>query len=99
MRQADPRTVVLSHFGPTPHGPDDLDRYRVVVERWRDAALAAARERADAGHVAQRLRELDAAEPDGEPADLASMVSGYDLAAQGLLRYFETHGLLSGTPP
>jgi glyoxylase-like metal-dependent hydrolase (beta-lactamase superfamily II) len=94
MRQVDPRRVLLSHFGPTPGGAADLVAYRAVVERWRDAALAAARERPEPAYVAHRLAELDAAGPD----DLESLVSGYDLAAQGLLRYFRTHGDLPGAP-
>jgi hypothetical protein len=72
------------------------------VETWRDAALAAAREEPTAEHIAGVLRRLD--EPrraGGAPArspavERASMLSGYDLAAQGLLRYFETHGQLPG---
>jgi glyoxylase-like metal-dependent hydrolase (beta-lactamase superfamily II) len=96
MARSEPRQVLLSHFGPTPHGAGDLAQYRAVVEHWRDAALAAARERADAGWIAERLRELDARENPGETADLASLVSGYDLAAQGFLRYFQTHEGLSG---
>ena len=92
MRRTEPRLVLLSHFGPTPNGAEDLRTYRTAVERWRDVALAAARERADAGYVAARLAEADAAEPGDRP----SLVSGYDLAAQGLLRYFQTHGELAG---
>lgn len=97
MRRSEPRQVLLSHFGPTPRGAQDLALYRAVVERWRDAALTAARERPDASWIAERLRELDLHENPGGSADLASLVSGYDLAAQGFLRYFQTHGDLSGT--
>ena len=89
MRQTEPRLVLLSHFGPTPNGAADLQRYRVEVERWRAVALAAARERADVEYIAGRLRELDAP---GAAEDRASLVSGYDLAAQGFLRYFRVHG-------
>ncbi|HYA11078.1 MAG TPA: MBL fold metallo-hydrolase [Thermoplasmata archaeon] len=98
MRRAEPRFVLLSHFGPTPNGASDLERYRAVVERWRDIALAAARERPDAGFIAARLQVFDAAERGGELGDRASMVSGYDVAAQGFLRYFQTHGELVGAP-
>jgi glyoxylase-like metal-dependent hydrolase (beta-lactamase superfamily II) len=94
MHRTEPRVVLLSHFGPTPGGAEDLLAYRSVVERWRDVALAAARERPEPEYVATRLAELDAAGPD----DLASLVSGYDLAAQGFLRYFRTHGELLGAP-
>lgn len=96
MRRTDPRLLLYSHFGPSPNGAADLVRYRAVVERWRDVALAAARERPEVDHVAQRLHEHDA--PDLARAsahDRASMVSGYSLAAAGFLRYFETHGMLA----
>jgi len=90
MRRTEPRLLLLSHFGATPHGAEDLAVYRTVVERWRDVALAAARERPDASFIAARLAEADPP----EPKDLSSMVSDYEVAAQGLLRYFQTHGEL-----
>ncbi len=98
MRRLDPRRVLFSHFGPSPDGASDLVRYRTVVERWRDAALAAARERPDPEFIARRLAELDAVDLAASPgADRESLVSGYDLAARGLLRYFEVRGLIG--PP
>ncbi len=99
MRRLDPRFVLFSHFGPSPSGAADLARYRSIVERWRDVALVAARERADVLFVAQRLREEDEAAGAKEPVDRAGLVSGYDLAAQGFLRYFETRELLGGKTP
>ncbi len=99
MRALDPERVLLSHFGPTPHGVDDLRRYRGAVERWREIALAAARERPEAAFVATRLQVFDVAEPTRDPGDRASLVSGYDIAAQGFLRYFQQHGdLRDGAP-
>lgn len=101
MRRLDPARVLYSHFGPSPDGAADLSRYRSVVEDWRDIALAAARERPDVTHIAQQLRDHDRGQspsgPAGSPEDRSLMVSGYDLAAAGFLRYFETHGLLSGS--
>ncbi len=99
MRRLDPRLVLFSHFGPSPDGPADLARYRGIVEEWRDVALAAARERPDLEFVTQRLREhdlRDRAARAGPPApdDRSMLISGYELAAGGLLRYFETHGLI-----
>ncbi len=99
MRRLDPRLVLFSHFGPSPSGAGDLARYRSIVERWRDVALAAAREREDVQFVARRLREEDEAAGSKEPVDRAGLVSGYDLAAQGFVRYFETRGLLGGKTP
>lgn len=98
MRRMDPTLVLYSHFGPSPEGPADLARYRGIVEEWRDVALSAARERPDPEFIAQRLREHDR-EPGGTNAfpgrdDRSSLVSGYELAARGFLRYFETHAFL-----
>jgi glyoxylase-like metal-dependent hydrolase (beta-lactamase superfamily II) len=95
MRRTEPRFVLFSHFGPSPDGASDLARYRTVVEQWRDVALAAARERPDPAFVTGRLREYDASTwASAPPDDRESLVSGYELAALGFLRYFETHGLI-----
>jgi len=99
MRSTDPKVVLFSHFGPSPDGAADLVRYRTIVEQWRDVALAAAREHADAEFVTARLRAFDAAEAAAaDPTDRESIISGYELAAQGFLRYFQTHGLLGRDP-
>jgi len=102
MRRRDPRRVLYSHFGPSPDGPGDLARYRGIVEEWRDVALAAARERPDADYVTERLRAHDRAQAGSAAAstdDRSGLVSGYELAARGLLRYFETHGFLGQARP
>ncbi len=96
MRRTNPRLVLLSHFGPTPEGARDLVRYRTVVEQWREVALEAARERPEADWIARKLRELEETTTSPDPRDQASMVSGYEVAAQGFLRYFQTHGELPG---
>ncbi|MGP8077744.1 MAG: MBL fold metallo-hydrolase [Thermoplasmata archaeon] len=96
MRRTDPRLVLFSHFGPSPDGAADLVRYRTAVEEWRDVALAAARERPEVPHVTEALRRFDGALDGAEGPDRESLVSGYELAAMGFLRYFETHGLLPG---
>ena len=98
MRRLDPALVLYSHFGPSPDGAADLGRYRTIVEEWSDVALAAAREKADSGYVAEKLRAHDqagapAAVP-GAGSDRTGLVSGYELAAQGFLRFFETRGVL-----
>lgn len=98
MRRTEPRLVLLSHFGPTPEGAADLVRYRTTVERWRDVALTAARESRSADHIAAALRRYDDSLDQAEANDRESLISGYDLAAMGFLRYFETHGLLPGAP-
>ena len=104
MRGKEPRFVLFSHFGPSPNGPADLGRYRAIVTDWRDVALAAARENPDPEYVARRLEEHDALTLRAEAvspseAERESLVSGYDLAAKGFLRFFETHGELPPRGP
>lgn len=95
MRATDPRLVLFSHFGPSPDGVADLVRYRSVVEQWRDVALAAALERPEVDFIEMRLREFDLSTLEQESvSERESLVSGYQLAAAGFLRYFETHGML-----
>jgi glyoxylase-like metal-dependent hydrolase (beta-lactamase superfamily II) len=94
MRRLEPARVLFSHFGPSPDGAADLARYRGVVEEWRDVALEAARERPEVGFLTERLREHDRPEGTTSADDRSVLVSGYELAAAGFLRYFETHGLL-----
>ncbi|MCI4350494.1 MAG: MBL fold metallo-hydrolase [Thermoplasmata archaeon] len=101
MRQLAPRSLFYSHFGASTDAVGDLERYRTAVESWRDAALEMARRTPDVAAVAGALRARDVADalaagrstpedPGGE------MISSYALAAQGLLRYFQQRGLLSG---
>jgi glyoxylase-like metal-dependent hydrolase (beta-lactamase superfamily II) len=100
MRRLEPDRVLFSHFGPSPDGVRDLERYPAIVEEWKEVALRAARENPDAEYVAQQLRDLDRSS--GAPTaagDRSSLVSGYDLAARGFLRYFETHGFLAPGRP
>jgi glyoxylase-like metal-dependent hydrolase (beta-lactamase superfamily II) len=97
MQHRDPKFVLYSHFGPSPDGPADLARYRAIVLDWKDVALGAARENPDPEFIARRLEAHDAVTLEAEgvapsEAGRESLVSGYDLAAKGLLRYFETHG-------
>jgi glyoxylase-like metal-dependent hydrolase (beta-lactamase superfamily II) len=97
MRRLDPKLVLYSHFGPAPGGPADLAEYRGIVEEWRQVALEAARESPEAEFVAGRLRAHEEARlaSSGSAAaanEHSDLVSGYALAALGLLRYFEVHG-------
>jgi glyoxylase-like metal-dependent hydrolase (beta-lactamase superfamily II) len=104
MRARDPRFVLFSHFGPSPEGPADLARYQAIVLDWKEVALAAARENTDPEFIARRLALHDAVTLQQEgvspsQAERESLVSGYDLAAKGFLRFFETHGDLPARIP
>jgi glyoxylase-like metal-dependent hydrolase (beta-lactamase superfamily II) len=96
MRRTDPALVLFAHFGPSPEGARDLATYRTVVEAWRDVALAAARERPDPEYIAGRLAAFDRSNEDPADRDRESLVSGYELAARGFLRYFVTRGEVVG---
>jgi glyoxylase-like metal-dependent hydrolase (beta-lactamase superfamily II) len=104
MRARDPRFVLFSHFGPSPEGPADLARYQAIVLDWKEVALAAARENTDPEFIARRLALHDAVTLQQEgvspsQAERESLVSGYDLAAKGFLRFFEIHGDLPARIP
>lgn len=98
MAASEPRRLLYSHFGPSTGAVAELAAYRASVTAWRDAALSAAREEATVPHVVRALRQLEQSRGDTEGAsrEASELISGYDLAAQGLLRYFSTHGLLTG---
>ncbi|HEY6238045.1 MAG TPA: MBL fold metallo-hydrolase [Thermoplasmata archaeon] len=95
----DPRLVLYSHFGPSEQAAIDLDAYRSEVSAWKGAALAAARVDPSLDHVTAALRAAESRRltDAGLPAPVAEageLVSGYEMAAMGLLRYFRTAGLL-----
>ncbi len=99
MAALEPRRVLYTHFGPSPTGASDLTEYRTTVEAWRDVALAAARSDPTPEGVARALREYEegAARDSGGGLGAGAagdLISGYDLAAQGLLRYLRTQGFL-----
>jgi glyoxylase-like metal-dependent hydrolase (beta-lactamase superfamily II) len=103
MVALDPRVIFYSHFGPAPTAVEALRSYREEVLAWRDAALSAALVDPSIDHVAQALRSCETARAEAAgsgPADLArgEMVSGYELAAQGLLRYLRTRGEIPEAP-
>ncbi len=99
MRALRPRRVWYTHFGPRDGAVEALERYTRSVVEWRDAALVAAREEATVAHVAHALRSLADASSAGGATVAASgreeLISGTEMAAQGFLRYFETHGALA----
>ncbi len=101
MKRLGPRRLLYSHFGARPDAPAELESYARVVESWRGVALGAAREEPTVEYVAQALDQLETeaarpveiAERSGRQAEL---ISGTAMAAQGLLRYFRTRGLIDG---
>jgi glyoxylase-like metal-dependent hydrolase (beta-lactamase superfamily II) len=104
MKAASPREIWYTHFGPKPAAPRVFDEYRRSVETWRDVALEAARADPSVEHVAAALRASESAREAAEGApgrggDSISLVSSYELAAQGLVRFFRTHGQLPPEAP
>ena len=95
MRAKSPRAVWYSHFGPAPNGGEDLAIYPRICEEWRAVAWKAAQESSDPQFVGRRLREFEEGRvPADDSSHLAEdredLVSGYEMAAMGLLRYFTT---------
>ncbi|HEV2316806.1 MAG TPA: MBL fold metallo-hydrolase [Thermoplasmata archaeon] len=103
MADATPRELWYTHFGPAPGSREVLERYRRDVEAWRDVALAAAREDPAVASVATALQAHESSATPPDPGsvslDRGTMVSSYELSAQGLLRYFRTRGLLAAEGP
>ncbi|MCI4339721.1 MAG: MBL fold metallo-hydrolase [Thermoplasmata archaeon] len=103
MVALEPRWILYSHFGPATSAVAALHAYREEVVAWRDAALAAALSDPSVENVARALRQREterAVAAGAQPLDLArgEMVSGYELAAQGLLRYLRVRGLVPEAP-
>ena len=99
MRAVQPRTILYSHFGPVPGQGSEFTRYRALVEAWAEVALRAAHEEPTVRHVTRALQEYDEStwastvERTGE--EQMELVSGLEMAAMGLLRYFQTRGLIA----
>ena len=101
MAALDPKTILYSHFGPAPAAVESLRNYREEVEAWRDAALAAALVDPSIEHVARALRARETERASGTGSTdptRGEMVSGYELAAQGLVRYLRGRGLIPEAP-
>jgi glyoxylase-like metal-dependent hydrolase (beta-lactamase superfamily II) len=99
MAEREPTELDYTHFGPVAGGGPLLAEYRKTVERWSTIALEAAKADPSVPHVAAALRaaEQELATQLGERPSVQGrqdLVSGSELAAQGLLRYFATRGEL-----
>lgn len=93
MEALHPTEILYTHFGPAPASAAAFEEYRDDLRAWKEVVLRAARERPEIDFIADRLRAFEAGRAGAGP-DRATLVSGYDLAAQGLLRYLRTHGEL-----
>jgi glyoxylase-like metal-dependent hydrolase (beta-lactamase superfamily II) len=95
MAAREPRRLLYAHFGPSPAAVEELHRYGRRVLEWKEVALGIARETPDVGAVGAALRDHEhTLDPLGSPDDPAELVSGYEMAAMGFLRYFRTRGLI-----
>jgi glyoxylase-like metal-dependent hydrolase (beta-lactamase superfamily II) len=98
MAACRPAHLMYAHFGGFDGALADLAAYRERIDEWRSVALAAAREQPDPASIGAALRrhEVEAGRAPEGPEDPSALVSGYELAAAGLLRYFRTRGLVPG---
>lgn len=96
MRELAPERLLYTHFGPRSSGVEALSAYPAIVLRWRDVALAAAREEPSVEYVSAALQrsEQEASSGTAHADDRPDLISGTAMAAQGLLRYFRTRGLI-----
>ena len=103
MKALNPRTLLYTHFGPAPGSAAAFEEYRASVEAWRDVALETAQRTPQVAAVAAALQRTDDPRPGrGDGSTIATrlpLVSSYELAAQGFLRYFRTHGLVAPERP
>lgn len=95
MRELGPERLLYTHFGPRGAGVQALSEYPPLVLRWRDVALAAARQDPSAENVSAALQRSEAEATGSDLADgRPELISGTLMAAQGLLRYFRLRGLI-----
>jgi len=96
MRELNPDRLLYTHFGPRRAGVAALSEYPPIVLRWRDVALTAAREDPSVENVSAALERSEEEARGGNPPadDRPEMISGTTMAAQGLLRYFRTRGMI-----
>jgi glyoxylase-like metal-dependent hydrolase (beta-lactamase superfamily II) len=89
--------VGFSHYGVFDHAPERLEQAAAAVRRWTEVALEAAHREASVASVTNALETEEAARArqEGEDPHLTAKtgaISGLQLAAMGLLRYFEKSG-------
>lgn len=98
MAAMEPCRLWYTHFGSYPNAVRALRDYRPAVQEWVDVGLTAARHDPSVAAIARALREHEMGRIGGEAsrrADaIADLVSGVEMAAMGLLRYYERSGLV-----
>lgn len=90
-----PQRILYSHFGPQDRAVGELRRYHETVASWVAVARSAFEESPEVALVARALQRFEEAAAREAHADSSSearsaLVSGYELAAQGLIRLFQT---------
>jgi glyoxylase-like metal-dependent hydrolase (beta-lactamase superfamily II) len=97
MASLQPRWLYFSHFGPADHAEERLREAGTNVRRWETVALEVARKGGSVEAISEALSQEEQARSraEGESegfAQKANRISGLELAAQGLLRYFVRTG-------
>ncbi|MGI0053117.1 MAG: MBL fold metallo-hydrolase, partial [Thermoplasmata archaeon] len=99
MRALRPKELLYTHFGPSAASAEVFGQYRGEVEAWRDVVRRAALERPDVEFITEQLRAFAEERRPREPTEGSTeLISGYGLAAQGLLRYLRERGEIPIAP-
>ncbi len=98
MAAMDPHRLWYTHFGSYPDAKEVLRTYRDSVQEWADVGLAAARRDPSVDAISRALREHEIGRMGADAARrtdaIEDLVSGVEMAAMGLLRYYEVEGLV-----
>ncbi len=96
MTAMEPDRLWYTHFGSYSGAIEELRIYRQSVQEWVDVGLQAARREPTVEAIARALREHEIDRIGREASQradaLEDLVSGVDMAAMGLLRFFEVKG-------
>ncbi|MCI4367044.1 MAG: MBL fold metallo-hydrolase [Thermoplasmata archaeon] len=101
MIAAAPRSILYAHYGPFPQATRDLSTYRTRVLEWCEVARASALKDPRPPAIGEALREHEISAGRAPPigsgqVDRSDLVSGYEMAAAGLLRYLRQTGRVPG---
>ena len=95
MTRRAPDRLLYSHFGPQSGAVGELHRYRETVASWVEVGRRAFDESPDVASVARALERYERSAAAESHADTSAearsaLVSGYELAAQGIIRLVQT---------